>query len=653
MTTTSKRWPLNAVSQSFFLLFLLLAVAAANSSRQPPPPPPPEASCTAEASRRGPTPPFVTIPDPWLPSSIRVADLPVQNVTSYLHVLSHEERSSGSSRGEDEPEGSSADDEDNGRPVIFHPVVIGQLPLFDAVHARTVVAAARQAWHDGVWTNQFTLVQRIATVRRFLNEAFIAPNQRDDDDSLSLRDELAHILQWEIGKNVADAYNEVDRTAAFVENALQLAERASDLTGAWSTVGSNRFFIKRAAIGVVLALAPFNYPLNECYATVLPALIMGNIVVLKIPTTGGLVHLKTFAALAKHLPPGTIHFVAGSGRATMPAIMATGHVDALAFIGGSRAADELIQAHPHPHRLKTFLQLEAKNLGIVLPDRRWRDYDRYETVLRPHVDQLVTGALSYNGQRCTAIKLIFVPDNDDDDTTANLIVAKIVDKVRGLPIGLPWQQHSTGGASSSSSSSTTVYSTITPLPNHDRVRYLQSLLRDAVEKGATIYYGGDMIGGANSTLMRPAVVYPVSPGMRLYSEEQFGPIVAIAKYNAVDDLLDYARHSDHAQQVALFGYDTVMIQQLIDAWGSVYGKICINTVPGRSPDTIPFAGRKSSALGVMSIRDALFEFSIPTVIAAPAGETAGTAMVLDALMTTTRFLQTTTTAAATTTSAPE
>jgi glyceraldehyde-3-phosphate dehydrogenase (NADP+) len=435
----------------------------------------------------------------------------------------------------------------------------------------------------------------------------------------------------------------VDRTAAFVESSLQLVERSPDLTGVWSTIGPHRFFIKRAAIGVVLALAPFNYPLNECYATVLPALIMGNIIVLKIPTTGGLVHLKTFAALARHLPPGTIHFVAGSGRATMPAIMSTGHVDALAFIGGSRAADELIQAHPHPHRLKTFLQLEAKNLGIVLPDRRWRDYDQYETVLKPHVDQLVTGALSYNGQRCTAIKLIFVPDNDD--TTANLIVAKIVEKVRGLPIGLPWQQHSTGASSSSSTS--TVYSTITPLPNHDRVRYLQSLLRDAADKGATIYYGGDMIGGANSTLMRPAVVYPVTPGMRLYTEEQFGPIVAIAKYHSVDDLLHYARHSDHAQQVALFGHDTVMMQKLIDAWGSVYGKICINSVPGRSPDTVPFAGRKSSALGVMSIRDALFEFSVPTVIAAPAVETAS--VLLDDLMTTTKFLQTTTTAAATAT----
>jgi hypothetical protein len=183
MTTTSKRWPLQAASQSFCLL--LLAVAAAASSH-----PPPEASCAA-ARRLSAPPPFVTIPDPWLPASIRVADLPVQNVTSYLlPMLSHE------GRGEDKLEGSAAADEDDGRPVIFHPVVIGQMPLFDADHARAVVAEARQAWHDGVWTNQFTLAQRIAAIRRFLDEAF------SRDSPSSLRDELAHVCSGKLARTL-------------------------------------------------------------------------------------------------------------------------------------------------------------------------------------------------------------------------------------------------------------------------------------------------------------------------------------------------------------------------------------------------------------------------------------------------------------------
>jgi glyceraldehyde-3-phosphate dehydrogenase (NADP+) len=69
-------------------------------------------------------------------------------------------------------------------------------------------------------------------------------------------------------------------------------------------------------------------------------------------------------AFAKTLPPGTIHFISGSGRTTMPPLMKSGFIDGLGFIGGSKAADDLIRQHPHPHRLKLFLQLEAKNMGV-------------------------------------------------------------------------------------------------------------------------------------------------------------------------------------------------------------------------------------------------------------------------------------------------
>jgi Aldehyde dehydrogenase family len=71
-------------------------------------------------------------------------------------------------------------------------------------------------------------------------------------------------------------------------------------------------------------------------------------------------------AFAKTLPPGAMNFVSGRGRDTMPYLMKTGDIDALAFIGGSKAADDLIRQHPQPHRLKVFLQLEAKNMGVCL-----------------------------------------------------------------------------------------------------------------------------------------------------------------------------------------------------------------------------------------------------------------------------------------------
>ena len=126
--------------------------------------------------------------------------------------------------------------------------------------------------------------------------------------------------------------------------------------------------MRRAAIGVMLVLGPFNYPFNETYAALIPALLMGNVVVMKLPAIGGLAHVLTMEVYASVLPRGVVNFISGSGRTTMPPVMRSGLVDVLGFIGGSRASDALIKEHPAPHRLRSFLQLEAKNFGIVLAD---------------------------------------------------------------------------------------------------------------------------------------------------------------------------------------------------------------------------------------------------------------------------------------------
>ena len=99
-------------------------------------------------------------------------------------------------------------------------------------------------------------------------------------------------------------------------------------------------------------------------------------------------------AFQKALPAGAMNFVSGRGRDTMPVLMETGKVDALAFIGGSGAADSLIKQHPYPHRLKIFLQLEAKNMGIFLPDIFQKGSDKVEELSKA-VDQSVLGGESF------------------------------------------------------------------------------------------------------------------------------------------------------------------------------------------------------------------------------------------------------------------
>jgi glyceraldehyde-3-phosphate dehydrogenase (NADP+) len=147
---------------------------------------------------------------------------------------------------------------------------------------------------------------------------------------------------------------------------------------------------------------------------------------------------------------------------------------------------------------------------------------------------------------------------------------------------------------------------------------MQQLIQDAVSKGATIMnarYGGHVIGGELSTLMVPAILYPVKKGMRIYTEEQFGPVVPIVVYDELETVLGYGQNGNYGQQVSIFGRNTDEVVSTIDRFSAVFGKINLNTQCGRSPDTLPFSGRRSSAMGVMSVTDALREFSVPTVVA--------------------------------------
>jgi glyceraldehyde-3-phosphate dehydrogenase (NADP+) len=116
--------------------------------------------------------------------------------------------------------------------------------------------------------------------------------------------------------------------------------------------------------------------------------------------------------------------------------------------------------------------------------------------------------------------------------------------------------------------------------------------------------------------MVPAVLYPVTPDMKIYREEQFGPIVPIATYDSLDTIIENGRDGIYGQQISIFLSDkeTKAATELLDKFSSIFGKININSRCGRSPDTLPFSGRRSSAMGVMSVKDALKEFSISTVV---------------------------------------
>jgi glyceraldehyde-3-phosphate dehydrogenase (NADP+) len=249
-------------------------------------------------------------------------------------------------------------------------------------------------------------------------------------------------------------------------------------------------------------------------------------------------------------------------------IMKSGRVDVLAFIGSSRVGDIHKSQHPKPHRLRCVLGLEAKNAAIVLPDA---DLDLA-------VRECALGSLSYNGQRCTAIKMILLHESIADAFLADAGVQ------------------------------------ITPLPEEGKTAWMRGLVDDAVSKGAKVVNARG--NESEATWMHPAVVYPVGPDARLRHEEQFGPVVPVAPFRDVDEAMRFVADSNYGQQVAIFGSDPAAIAALVDPLVNQVCRVNINSQCQRGPDTFPFTGRKDSAEGTLSVSDALRVFTIRSLVAA-------------------------------------
>ncbi|MBP8645469.1 MAG: NADP-dependent glyceraldehyde-3-phosphate dehydrogenase [Syntrophobacteraceae bacterium] len=474
--------------------------------------------------------------------------------------------------------------------------IIGSYPLLEEENSLEALDAACTAYDHGrgAWPTM-SVEERIRHVEAFAYRM------------IERRDEVVRLLMWEISKTLPDAEKEFDRTIDYIRDtigALKDLDRASSrFVIEQGVIGQ----IRRAPLGVVLCMGPFNYPLNETFTTLIPALIMGNTVIFKPPKLGVLLHHPLLDAFRDAFPKGVVNTVYGEGQRVIAPLMKSGRIDVLAFIGSCRVADILKQQHPRPHRLRCVLGLEAKNAGIVLKDAE----------LDQAVKECVLGALSYNGQRCTALKILFVHVDIVDAFLSRF--AGAVNTLRG---GMPWEPG--------------VF--ITPLAEPNKTAYLTDLIEDALAKGAEVI--NETGGRVDHTFMFPAVLYPVKPGMRLYSEEQFGPVIPIVPFQDIEEPMNYVIQSNYGQQVSLFGNDPEMIADLIDPLVNQVCRVNINSQCQRGPDTFPFTGRKDSAEGTLSVSDALRVFTIRTLVAAK--ETDANRRIIRSIVTSrrSRFLST-------------
>ena len=449
--------------------------------------------------------------------------------------------------------------------------MIGCTPLLTTKESLEALDAAVKAYDlgQGLWPT-LSVTERIEHVEKFL------------DDMRKKRTEVVSLLMWEIGKTLKDSEKEFDRTCDYIVDTIK-AYKDLDRNSA-KLIEEQGFMaqIRRVPLGVSLCMGPYNYPLNETFTTLIPALVMGNTVVFKPAKYGVLLMRPLLEAFKNNFPPGVINIIYGRGRETVGALMESGKIDVFAFIGTNKGANDLKRLHPKPHRLKSILGLDAKNPAIVLPDA---DIDNA-------VAECITGSLSFNGQRCTALKILLV-----HKSILDTFLEKFNAEIKKLKPGMPWEN----GVS------------LTPLPEPGKVEFLTELVEDAKKHGAKVM--NENGGEHSNTFFYPAVVCPVNENMRLYYEEQFGPVVPIVPFEEDDEAIKYVVNSNFGQQVSIFGQDSKRVAHLMDAFVNQVGRINLNAQSQRGPDTFPFNGRKDSAEGTLSVSDALRVFSIRTIVA--------------------------------------
>lgn len=456
--------------------------------------------------------------------------------------------------------------EDNG----IRKNIIGSTPLLTETESLEALEAAVKAYNNGTgeWPTM-SITKRIAHVEKFLSEM------------KKQRQEVVKLLMWEIGKNLPDSEKEFDRTCIYIQDTIRELKQIDHDNSTFDNEEGIIAQTRRVPLGVSLCMGPYNYPLNETFATLIPALIMGNTVVFKPAKYGVLLMKPLLPVFRDCFPKGVINIIYGRGKETVGALMETGKIDVFAFIGTNKGASEIKKLHPKPHRLRAVLGLDAKNPAIILSDAD----------METTVSECIAGSLSYNGQRCTALKIIFVHEN-----IAGSFIKKFTDAVTKLKTGMPWED----GVK------------ITPLPEPGKTTYLTELVEDAKKFGASVV--NENGGEINDTFFYPAVLYPVNAQMRVYVEEQFGSVVPIVSYKKIEEVIDYVVQSNFGQQLSIFGNDPKLIGQLVDALANQVGRININAQCQRGPDVYPFNGRKDSAEGTLSVKDALRAFSIRILI---------------------------------------
>ncbi|HEX0868952.1 TPA: NADP-dependent glyceraldehyde-3-phosphate dehydrogenase [Streptococcus pneumoniae] len=438
--------------------------------------------------------------------------------------------------------------------TIYSPInqeELGTVPAMTQTEADEAMQAARAALP--AW-RALSAIERAAYLHKTA-----AVLERD-------KEKIGTILAKEVAKGIKAAIGEVVRTADLIryaaEEGLRITGQAME-GGGFEAASKNKLaVVRREPVGIVLAIAPFNYPVNLSASKIAPALIAGNVVMFKPPTQGsisGLLLAKAFEEAG--IPAGVFNTITGRGSEIGDYIIEHKEVNFINFTGSTPIGERIGRlAGMRP----IMLELGGKDAALVLEDAD----------LEHAAKQIVAGAFSYSGQRCTAIKRVIVLES-----VADKLATLLQEEVSKLTVGDPFDN-----------------ADITPVIDNASADFIWGLIEDAQEKEAQALTPIKREGN----LLWPVLFDQVTKDMKVAWEEPFGPVLPIIRVASVEEAIAFANESEFGLQSSVFTNDFKKAFEIAEKLE--VGTVHINNKTQRGPDNFPFLGVKGSGAGVQGIK---------------------------------------------------
>ena len=434
-----------------------------------------------------------------------------------------------------------------------HPVIdpatgklIGTSPVLRTNETRRAIEAAERAWP--AWRSK-TAKERSAILRKWF------------DLMMANHDDLALILTTEQGKPLTESRGEIAIGAAYVE---WFAEEARRVYGdVIPTIANDRRLITiKQPVGVCAAITPWNFPSSMITRKVSPALAAGCTVVIK-PAEATPFSALALAELAQRagFPPGVLNVVTGDAKSIGGEMCANPTVRKLSFTGSTEIG-RLLMKQVAPTVKKLSLELGGNAPFIVFDDA---DLDAA-------AEGAIVSKYRNSGQTCVCANRFFVHAKVYDH-----FALKLAQKVRALKVGPGTEAGVAQG----------------PLINADAIAKVEEHVADATAAGARLVTGGrrHALGG---TFYEPTVLADVTPSMKIFREETFGPVAPLIRFSSDDEVIELANRTEFGLASYFYSRDVGRIFRVAEALE--YGMVGVNT--GLiTTEVAPFGGVKESGLG--------------------------------------------------------